>query len=140
MIMKTGLQPLAVILIIGCFVAVRFMAQGGKRKPKILPPPRSKSTERLYQETNSVARLFIETVSLKECRPNWSTVLKELNAEDEPRIRTLLLEMRDLDASSTYRALEAVEAVCIKSKQKSERLTRVELLERAKSRMQRFQS
>ena len=134
--MNTGLQLLAVFALIGCLVAAYFFTRGHKSKPRILPPPRSKSTERSYEETNSVAKLFLEIISLKESAANWPSVLKGLNTQDEPRIRTLLLELRSFDSSSARQALEAIEAVCIESKHESEKLTRAELLQRAQLRLQ----
>ena len=74
-------------------------------------------------------------VSLKESDANWPSVLKGLNTEDEPRIRTLLLELRGLNASNPREALETIETVCIESKHESEQLTRADVLERAQSRM-----
>jgi hypothetical protein len=133
--MRTWLLLLVVVAILGYLSATYYLAQKNQRKRRVLPPPRSKGTARSYQETNSVARLFLETVSLKEGEANWPRVLKGLNAEDEPRIRTLLLELRLLNPSDPRGALEAIEAVCIGSRDESDQLTRAELLERAHSRM-----
>jgi hypothetical protein len=103
----------------------------------VLPPPRSRKIDLSYQETNSVAKLFLATVSLKEGQSTWPVVLKGLNTEDEPRIRTLLLELRQMSTSSPQPVLEVIEEVCIQSKEKCGELTRAELLERALSRMGR---
>jgi hypothetical protein len=68
---------------------------------------------------------------LKQAEARWPAVLDGLNADDDPHIRTLLLELRGFDTSSPREALDAIEAVCIESKRESETLTRWDLLERA---------
>ncbi len=133
--MKDWLQFVAVTVFFGCLAAAYFFAQRGQRKPRVLPPPRSKGTDRSYQETNSVAKLFLEAVSLKEGDASWPVVLKHLNTENEPRIRTLLLELRWLNPSNPREALEVIETICMESKHESETLTRADLLERAQSRL-----
>lgn len=139
--MKAELQLVALTVVIGCFaLAYHFFVRGSERKYRVLPPPRGKSTERTYQESNNIAKLFLETVSLKESEANWPAVLNGLNIEDEPRVRTLLLELRSLDTSSPKDVLLAIESVCIECKREGEQLTRVELLERAHARMHNLQS
>lgn len=133
--MKNWLHFVAVTLLFGCLVAAYFFVQRSQRKPRVLPPPRSKRIDRPYQETDSVARLFLETVSLKAGAANWPTVLRRLNTEDEPRVRTLLLELRQFETSNPREALEAIETVCIESKHESVSLTRADLLERARVRL-----
>ena len=139
-LMNIWLNFLATLVFFGCLFAAYMFVQRSKPKPRVLPPPRSKSTERSYQETNSVAKLFLETVSLKESHATWPAILKGLNAQDEPRVRTLLLELRTLAVTNPHDALKAIEAVCIDSKHESEMLTRPEILERAHSRIKRAQS
>jgi hypothetical protein len=129
--MKAWIQFLAVLLLLGCLLAGYMLAQKNRRKPRVLPPPRSKRKSESYQEKNSVAKLFLEAVTLKENHANWPKVLKELNSEDEPFIRTLLLELRQLNTNSPREALEAVVYVCMESKDEGDRLTRADLLERA---------
>lgn len=120
---------------LGIVVAAFLLARSRPRGPRVLPPPRSRSTVRTYQETNPIARLFLETRSLQESAANWPRVLKGLNTDDVPRIRTLLLELRAFDTSSPHAALAAIEAVCIECKRVSPQVTREELLERALLRM-----
>ena len=133
--MEISSQLFVAVLPFASLIALYFIARRFHAKPKVLPPPRSRGTELSYQETNSVAKLFLEAASLKESDANWSSVLKLLNAEDEPRIRTLLLELRELNISNPRCTLETIEAVCIESKRESEKLSRADLLERAQLRM-----
>jgi hypothetical protein len=138
--MKQEIQVVAVALLIVCLVfAYIVIARGSERKSKVLPPPRSKSTELTYQESNSIAKLFLETVSLRESEASWPIVLKGLNKDDEPRVRTLLLELRSFDTSSPNKILVAIESVCIVSKRERQQFTRVELLERALAHMKKPQ-
>ncbi|MCK6423712.1 MAG: hypothetical protein L6Q75_01310 [Burkholderiaceae bacterium] len=120
---------------LGIVAGAFLMARSRPRGPRVLPPPRSRSTVRTFQETNPIARLFLETRSLQESAANWPRVLKGLNADDVPHIRTLLLELRAFDTSSPRAALAAIEAVCIECKRVSPQVTREALLERALLRM-----
>lgn len=130
--MSALLHTVAFVFILGFVVAVYFLRKANG-KPRVRPPPRSKSTERTYQETNSVAGLFLQVVALKESGTQWPRVLRRLNPDDEPHVRTLLLEMRGCHGTDPHAALEALERVCIASKHESDHLSRAELLERAKA-------
>jgi hypothetical protein len=128
--MSFSLMSLVVIFILGCFVAGYFVGISND-KPRVLPPPRSKSTELSYQETNSVASLFLEVVALKKEDARWPSLLKRLNPGNEAHVRTLLLEIRQSNSTDPRSALELIEKVCISSKSESDDLSRSDLLERA---------
>src|SRR5690348_58511 len=84
---------LQLVLVLGGLAAA-YLLLISKRKPRVLPPPSSKRPEPSYQEINSRAKLFLEVLALKESSPKWPSVLRKLNLEDDPHIRTLLLELR----------------------------------------------
>lgn len=79
-----------------------------------------------------MANLFVETVALKECGAKWPNVLQRLNPQDEPHVRTLLLEIRERNKNDPRPALEAIERACIESKREGDHFSRATLLERAK--------
>jgi hypothetical protein len=114
-------------------IAIKYLL--AKQHPRVRPPPRVQPTERTYQVTNHVARLFLEVLELKKVEVQWPAILQQLNPEDEPHIRTLLLELRASNATDPRQALDAIEEVCIAAKPESERLSRAELLERARARL-----
>jgi hypothetical protein len=138
--MKGWTSFLLTLVLFGIGFAAYILMQGSRPKPKVRPPPRSKSTARSYQESNSLACLFLETLSLKESRATWPAILNELNSEDDPRVRTLLLELRSLSAPNPMEALGVIEWVCIAAKHESERVTKTDLLERAQARLKSAQS
>ena len=113
------------LLLLGGLVALYFWHKPSN-KPRIRPPPRSRKPDESYQAVNSLARLFLEAVALKEERAKWPGVLKTLNPEDEPRIRTLLLELRQPDAVDPRTALQAIEQTCIQAQSESRSFSRAE--------------
>jgi hypothetical protein len=129
----SGWLQLAIALgALGCVVGAYFLMPR-KHKPRVLPPPRSAGLARSYQETNSVASLFLDVLKLKEGDATWPGILRHLNPENDPQIRTLLLELRQAQAAEPRQVLDTIEAVCMASKPESEWLSRADLLERAKS-------
>lgn len=128
--MNAWLQLVSVVLFVGCLAAA-YLLLSPKPKPRVLPPPTSRRAEPSYQETNSLAKLFVEVLALKESAARWPTILRRLNGEDEPHIRTLLLELRSHRAADPNAVLAAIESTCIAAKRETLSPTRSELLERA---------
>jgi hypothetical protein len=126
----------AILLLFGVIAWAYLKSPDAQRKPRVLPPPRSKSTEPTYEQRDSVASLFLETVALIQKGATWPALLDRLNPDDQPRIRTLLLELRAHNARSPREVLHAIEITCIESKPESESLTRGDLLERARVRLE----
>ncbi len=122
-----------VTFVILAFLCRAYLARARKRKIRVLPPPRSRKAEAAFQETNSLAKLFVEVLALKECAATWPLMLQRLNADDNPQIRTLLLELRSHPAAKPMEALEAIERACMASKQQGLCPSRAELLELALS-------
>jgi len=95
--------------------------------------PRSRKPDDSYQATNAIAKLLLEVLDLRERAARWPAILKTINPEDVPVIRTVLLELRWLHVDSPDKALMLIERACIESKRSGETPTRLELLEIAKS-------
>jgi hypothetical protein len=125
--MTAWLQLVSVVLIL----AAVYLLLNPRRKPRVLPPPRSNRGEPSYQEANSLAKLFVEVLALKDSAAKWPTILQKLNLEDEPHIRTLLLELRSHCAADPSTGLEAIERACIAAKREGQSPPRAELLGRA---------
>ena len=123
-------QFLAAAAVAVCLAAA-YLLRSAKNKPKVLPPPRSRKPEPAFHETNSLARLFVEVLALKEGTPTWPSILKRLNPSDNPHTRTILLELRSLPAADPEAVLNAIEQICIESKREGQDPSQVELLERA---------
>jgi hypothetical protein len=121
--------PLIFVVALGGLAA--YLLPTLKRKPRVLPPPSSKRAEPSYQETNSRAKLFLEVLALKEGAARWPAILQRLNRENEPHIRTLLLELRSHCTADPVAVLEAIESECISAKREGKSPSRAELLERA---------
>lgn len=100
-------------------------------KPRVLPPPTSKRAEPAYHETSDLAKLFVEVLELKKSSAKWPKILRRLNLEDEPHIRTLLLELRSHRIAEPGAVLEAIESTCIAAKSDGQSPSRTELLERS---------
>lgn len=130
--MNPWLQFLAVLAVLAGLVSALLMRRRGASS-RVLPPPRSKRATPTYQQTNAVAKLFIETLQLKESSARWPRILQGLNPDDDPQTRTILLELRTLSAADPRKVLLAIEGTCLNSKQGGDQLTRMDLLERAKS-------
>lgn len=112
-------------------LAVAYLLPSLKRKPRVLPPPTSKRAEPSYQETNSRAKLFLEVMALKEGAARWPAILQRLNHENEPHIRTLLLELRSHRTADPVTVMEVIESECIAAKREGQSPSRAELLGRA---------
>ena len=128
--MTAWLQLFAVVLMLGGCAAI-YLLVNPKRKPRVLPPPRSKKAEPSYQETDSLAKLLLEVLALKESDAKWPTILHQLNIEGEPHVRTLLLELRSHGIADPSAVLQVVESACIAAKREGKSPSRVELLGRA---------
>lgn len=128
--------PLIVVVALGGLAAA-YLLPTRKRKPRVLPPPTSKRAAPSYQETNSLAKLFLEVLALKEGAARWPAVLQKLNHENEPHIRTLLLELRSHRTADPVTVLEAIESECIAAKREGLSPSRAELLGRALTAVQR---
>ena len=131
--MKAVLQFAAVLLIPVLLVFAFFRSRTDDRPRTRHPRVRSKSTGGTYQETNSAARLLSGVLALKERNAQWSEIMQALNPEDEPRIRTVLLELRWAHRSKPRKVLQAIEDICLASHRESSTLSTQDLLERAKS-------
>lgn len=133
--MKLSLEFVVAIVLFASLAAALIFVKRSPTRPKVLPPPRSKGTARTFQESNSAASLLLDVLALKEQDARWATVLKKLNPDDTPHVRTLLLELRDFNQNTPQNVLETIEVICIESRGESEKLTRSDLLERTKSRL-----
>ena len=134
--MKSFFEIGVVLLVVAGVLA--YLYQRANYKPKTRHPTiRSRSTVGSYQQTNSAAKLLADAVALKEIDAKWPRVIQTLNAEDEPRLRTVLLELRRFDVDSPQAALKAIEDVCLASHHESGTLSRFDLLDRAKSVLER---
>lgn len=129
----TTLLPLIVVVVALGGLAAAYLLPTPKRKPRVLPPPSSKRAAPSYQETNSLAKLFLEVLALKEAAARWPAILQNLNRESEPHIRTLLLELRSHRTADPVTVLEAIESECIAAKREGLSPSRAELLGRALS-------
>lgn len=128
--MNTWLQ-LFVLLVFAGVLGAGYRLLSAAPKLRVLPPPTTKKPEPPYHETNSLAKLFVEAVGLKERAAKWPAILRSLNPDDEPHIRTLLLELRSHRAADPNSVLEAIERTCIAAKRGGQSPSRCELLERA---------
>lgn len=122
---------LFLLVVIGLALAAAvWLGRTPNPKRRVRPPPRSKKAEPSFQQANSLAKLFVEVLALKESSITWPTVLQRLNLEDEPHIRTLLLELRSERPASPGAVLDAIERVCIAAKREASTPSRAELLNR----------
>ena len=124
-------QVFLLLLVVGCVAAYFLIAQKPRRR--VLPPPRTTKPAPSFHETDSLAKLFVAVVNLKERAATWPSILQELNSENDPHIRTLLLELREQSTSDPGRALVAIEQACIATKNDGRSLNQAELLEVALS-------
>lgn len=137
--MTASFPAVLVALILVC-LAVAYLLLNSMHKPRVLPPPRSKRGEPPYQDTNSLAKLFLEVLALQDSGAKWPAILQQLNLEEEPHIRTLLLELRSHPPADPRTVLEAIESACIAAKREGQSPSRAELLGRALTALQRAKS
>ncbi len=80
-----------------------------------------------------IANLLLDVLSLRERSAQWPAILTQLNPEDQPKFRTVLLELRWLYRDYPDAALRLVERVCIATRKSGSASSRLELLEMSKS-------
>ena len=123
---------LLLLLLVGLVTA--YLLRGTDKPSRVRHPTiRSKSTARSFQETNSAASLLAGVTKLKRHDATWPSVLQTLNSDDDPQVRTVLLELRSLYVSEPRVVLDAIEQICVASHRESNTLSRVDILDRAKS-------
>lgn len=131
------LAPIAVLIFFGLVVAyLRWRAS--YRPPIRFPQPRGRRPDDSYQATNSIAKLLTDVLALRERGAGWPAILKTLNPDDVPHLRTVLLELRWLHVNEPDRALQLIERVCLKAKRPNESFTRLELLDLARALAERL--
>ena len=125
---------LLLLLLVG--LATAYLLRRTDKPPKVRHPTiRSKSTVRSFQETNSAARLLAGVTKLKNHNAIWPSILQTLNSDDDPQVRTVLLELRSLHVSEPRVVLDVIEQICVASHRESNTLSRVDILDRAKSQL-----
>ena len=126
----------AILLLLIAVLAIGYLLLRADRQPKIRHPTiRSKSTARSFQETNSAARLLAGVTQLRKDDSPWPIILRTLNSDDNPQVRTVLLELRALRVSDPQSVLVAIEEACLASYRESSALSRVDIMDRAKTRL-----
>ena len=131
--MSTYLKASLATLFVGVLVFTYLRWRASYRPPVRFPQPLSRKPDESYQATNAIAKLLLEVLSLRDRKARWPEILKTLNPDDSPSLRTVLLELRWLHVNSPDTALQLIERVCIKAKRPGEEPTRLELLEIANS-------
>lgn len=126
----------ATLLLFALALPLAYLFFRTEKPPRVRHPTiRSKSTAPTFQETNSAARLLAGVTELKGQHPTWPKLLQTLNADDHPQVRTVLLELRQLQVLDPQRVLDAIEEACLASHRESHGLSRVDILDRAKARL-----
>jgi hypothetical protein len=129
-------KVLLLIVAIGVVIFAFRRWQENYKPPVRHRAPRSKRPDDSYQATNSRAKLLTETVALRKRNAQWPEILKTLNPSDEPRIRTILLELRWPNLEKPHSVLQEIEDTCLSAGLQRQSPSRVELLEMAKTRNQ----
>jgi len=93
--MELSFEIVVAAVLFASLAATYLFVKRSPTRPKVLPPPRSRGTAKTFQESNSAASLLLDVLALKGQDAQWATVLKKLNPEDAPHVRTLLLELRE---------------------------------------------
>lgn len=127
---------LLILVLGGVVLAFMRWRANYKLRPRY-PRARNKVVPDSYQETNSEAKLLADVLALKERSAQWPDILKTLNPDDEPRIRTVLLELRWPHVFAPHTALNIIESICLSANRSGNMRSRLELLELAKSSMER---
>ena len=129
----TFLQKLGLLLIVLGFLALALRRWQATYRPRLRhPAPRSKRTDESFQATNDTAKLLTEVLALRKRSAQWPEILKIINPLDEPRIRTVLLELRWPHVADPDLVLKAIEEVCLSVNRNAQSPTRVDLLELSK--------
>ena len=105
------------------------------RKKPLYPRGSRKHVADAYQEQSAPAKLLAEILTLKAKNAQWPEILGVLNPQNDPHIRTVLLEIRGPHIFVPHTALNIIESVCVAAKRPSTGLSRLELLEAAKASM-----
>ncbi len=129
-------QKFSLLLVIFGALAFVFRRWQANYKPRLRhPAPRSKRPDDSYQATNGAAKLLNDVLSLRHRSARWPEVLKTLNPFDEPRIRTILLELRWPNVENPDAVLKVIEDACLSVGSSAQSPTREELLEIARGRI-----
>jgi len=80
-----------------------------------------------------IASLLLDVLSLRDSSAQWAAILTKLNPEDQPKLRTVLLELRWLYRDYPDAALRLIERVCMATRKAGSPSSRLELLEMSKS-------
>ena len=92
----------------------------------------------MYAEMSTGAKLLNDVLALKSRDAQWPDILQTLNPDDEPRIRTVLLELRWPHVLVPHAALSLIETVCLAADRSGDASSRLDLLERAKLSMEKI--
>jgi hypothetical protein len=127
---------LALLLLIAIVALLLLRRRTSHRPATRHPRIRSRPIGGSYSEANGIAKLLSEVQALKERAAQWADILKTLNPDDQPRVRTVLLELREPHIFAPHTALDAIESVCLTAERPNDHLSRLDLLERAKANME----
>jgi len=126
------LATIVVIFAAVCTAALLFNPRRKQQRSRH-PTIRSKSTAPQYEDINSAAHLLSAVAKLQKDEARWPEIFATLNADHDPQVRTLLLELRTDHLASPGRVLQAVEDACLDSHRESALLSRADILDRAKA-------
>ena len=130
--MNAGVVLLLLLLLLVGLATAYFLLRPNKPTQIRHPTIRSKGTTRSFQETNSAARLLAGVTDLRKQEATWPKMLETLNSDDNPQVRTVLLELRSVHVGEPGLVLDAIEEACLASYRESNTLSRVDILDRAK--------
>jgi len=125
--------PLALfILVVGSLVLAYFHWRANYKSKPTYPRGRRKFAENLLPARSDIAGLLDDVLDLRNRGALWPEILGTLNPTDDPRLRTLLLELRGPHVFTPHIALNILEHVCLEAKQRSPSASRRDLLEAAR--------
>jgi hypothetical protein len=134
----TPITKFALCLLLVAGISALYIRWRSSYRPKTRHPRvRSKSTSAPFSKVNGAASLLEDVHSLKKASAQWPEILKRLNPDDEPHIRTILLEIRGPHIFAPHVALNIIEDICLSTPKPNGALTRMHLLERVKASMER---
>jgi hypothetical protein len=124
-----------IALILMTLVAVALVLQVWKLRARSNPSRSRRLAKKipLVEAHDPIASLVLDVLSLRDESAQWSAILTKLNPEDQPKLRTVLLELRWLYRDHPDAALRLIERVCIATRKSGSASSRLELLEMSKS-------
>jgi hypothetical protein len=122
---------LLVVTIVAVALAVRLWTLRAQLNPR--RGRRSAKQVPVAEVHDEIAGLMLDVLALRDQAAQWSAVLARLNPEEQPKLRTVLLELRWLYRDHPDAALRLIERVCIATRKSGSAASRLELLEMSKS-------